>query len=133
MPTNRDIFLFCNACKAGLGAWWGKRWLAGLWKASFARHHINVKELATIRIAVKRWAHLWEGAKVFIFTDNGVSVSVCSKGTSRNRVLAKLVREIFWLLTRACCEPFVLHIPGKQNERADALSRLGVVASSDRT
>lgn len=128
VPTSRDVLVFCNACKFGLGAWWGGHWLTGLWQGAVAKRHINVKELTTVRVAVKRWAHLWKGARVFIHTDNQVSVSVCAKGHSRNPVLTKLVREIFWILSRHSCEVFVCHIPSVDNERADRLSRLGIVA-----
>lgn len=127
VPTVGEIFVFCDSSSFGMGAWWGSRWFSGIWDVKWRPRHINEKELMTIKMAARKWSEDWSGRKVTIFCDNSVAVSVCSKGTSRNPRLAKIMREIFWCLTRASCEVQVAHIQGLLNVRADALSRRGII------
>lgn len=125
VPTFREIHVFVDSCSYSWGVWWEDHWAAGLWSHKICQHHINWKELATIKLAAAKWAKLWSGARVFVHCDNCAAVAICTRGASRSAPLAKIMREIFWLISRENCELSVLHIPGKQNIVADALSRSG--------
>lgn len=124
IPVSRIIHLFCDASSTGFGAWWDDQWMAGRWNRAPAKRHINWKELATIKMAVRRWAPWWDGYSVVVHCDNRAAVSICSRGTSRSKPLARLMRDIFWSLSRASCDVVVRHIPGVDNVVADSLSRI---------
>lgn len=124
IPTDKDVHVFCDASSPGFGAWWLEEWFAGRWSSQTVKRHINWKELATIKMAVRKWAHRWSGCRVWIHCDNRAAVSICSKSSSRSPILARLMREIFRVLSYSSCEVHVQHIPGADNTIADSLSRL---------
>jgi hypothetical protein len=123
--------MFCDLSNFGLGTWWGPHWFSGVWDPKWRVRHINEKELAAVRIAIRKWGHLWAGNCVHFYVDNMVAVHVCMSGHSRNKRLAKIMRKIFWGLSRASCEATVSHIKGVENVRADTLSRALIDDSSE--
>jgi hypothetical protein len=131
VPSGRDVHVFCDSSSFGLGAWWDPHWFSGVWDPKWRVRHINEKELTVVRIAIRKWGHLWAGNRVHFHVDNMVAVHVCTSGRSRNKHLAKIMREIFWDLSKASCKTTVSHIKGVENVRADALSRALVDDSSE--
>ena len=72
----------------------------------------------------------WRNCKIICRSDNTQVVAGIDSGRSDNVVAMNLLRHIFWLSVLFNCHVVCIHIPGKQNVLADALSRL--VESGDK-
>ena len=86
--------------------------------------HINHKELLSVYLAACRWGHLWANSKVVIHTDSMVAQAILNKGTTRHKPVMQVLRNLFWLATMYNFDLTAMYIPGKENDRADAISRL---------
>lgn len=93
-------------------------------KPALSNEHINIKELATIQIAVAKYAPLKPGHHLIIYTDNSASCHMVNKGYSRNHVAASLLRDIAVSALSHDCTVTAYHIPGALNHIPDAISRL---------
>ena len=67
-----------------------------------------------------RWAPHFRDSRIYIFSDNSVTVNAINKGTSRNNT----IRSLFWLSACFTFQIVARHIPGINNDRTDAVSRL---------
>ena len=124
--NSTDLNLFTDASNAGFGGYWGHRWFAHGWPSAFQSHHINVKELFPIVIAVELWANEWENKCILFHTDNLSVVHVINKQSSKDKVIMQLLRR----LVVKCLKHNILfqaeHVPGLENSLADQLSRLKI-------
>ena len=115
-----------SAGSIGFGAVFGKRWLHGLWPASWKSYNIAVLELFPIVIAIHIWGSLMAAKCVLFFSDNAAVVDVINKQTSKDSMIMVLLRD----LVLSCLKHNILfqarHIPGLINSRADYLSRFQV-------
>lgn len=122
-----------DACLAGGGASFYQDWFYCNWAIDMqhiADYHINLKELYTVFLSAKRWAHYWVNKHIVVYTDNTTTMYMINKGTSRNQVAMSWLRELFWL---SACFNFHLtarYVPGKYNILSDAISRLDQLAIS---
>ena len=120
---------------------YGGDWLCAGWKCnltmSIDRHHhclpapaefvpenINIQELYPILMAIRRWGHKWRDKKVVCFSDNTHVVCALNKGKSVNSYAMDFLRQLFWLTALFNCQLVAVHIPGRENVIADALSRV---------
>ena len=120
-------YLTSDACTIGGGAVYNSDWFYVNWCIDFpgmAPEHINVKELCTIILAARRWAHLWSNKHIVIYTDNSCSMYSVNKGTSHNVKCMALLRELFWLSALHNFHITARHIPGVDNILSDYISRL---------
>ena len=74
-------------------------------------------------IALRSWATSWSGHTINIHCDNEAVVSVLKTGKTRDSHLATFSRNIFMVCAEFDVFIFVEHIPGKNNDKADLLSR----------
>ena len=74
-------------------------------------------------IALKVWREDWAGKKVKIFCDNSNACCAVQSGRSKDMFMQDCVREVFFECAVADIELLLLHRPGRQMQRADALSR----------
>lgn len=86
--------------------------------------HINHKELISVLFAARRWGHLWANSRVLIHTDSMVAKAILNKGTTKNKAVMQVLRELFWLAVSHNFDVTATYVPGKLNDRADAISRL---------
>ena len=86
-------------------------------------HSIAHLELLNIVVALKVWSSQWAGHRVRIWSDNTNACLAVQTGRSRDYFIQDCVREIFLYSAAADIELHVLHRPGVQLRRADALSR----------
>jgi hypothetical protein len=122
-----ETMAMVDACERGGGLVWGSDWRYVEWRFDFQsirECHINVKELAAIVLAVRRWGLAWRGCRVVIWTDNTTAMYAMNKGTSKNRVMMALLREVFWMSCVFDIEIQCRHIAGVENWEADCVSRL---------
>ena len=57
--------------------------------------HINIKETATVILSALRWGHLWKNKTVVVLTDNMTTKCILNKGSSKNKWLMSLLRNLF--------------------------------------
>ena len=81
-------------------------------------------EMLNILVALRIWRHKWQGRRIVIHYDNQVVVIVVNSGKTKDCVLAAITRNIVMLTAINDVNLKVVHIPGKENIVADALSRL---------
>ena len=131
-PTSRWVNVYTDASGRGGGMVWGQDWAFVDWDVDFpeaAESHINVKETLAIGLAVRKWAPQWTHASVVIHTDSITARAAINKGKSRSPLAMKMVREIFWWSSIFDFKIRAVHIQGKLNITADAVSRLHSPAS----
>ena len=137
----QEVSLEMDASGLGYGVVWGQDWLAGAWNGSLSsrrdRHdhyrpspdmdipdNINVQELFPMLEALWRWGPRWRDKKVVVYSDNTQAVAAINTGKSDNMVAMHIMRRVFWLTVLFNCHLVAVHIPGRSNVTADALSRL---------
>ncbi|XP_021363407.1 uncharacterized protein LOC110456774 [Mizuhopecten yessoensis] len=119
--------LYTDACNEGAGGHWGDSWFYCNWKMDYpnvAPLHINEKEVVAATLAVQNWAPQLANKRVYIFSDNAVTVACINKCTSRNNRIMQCLRYLFWLSVQFNFYLTARHIPGKHNTCADCVSRL---------
>ena len=100
------------------------KWFQGKWRAELGTSRsIAWLELFPIVVALVLWCHLLKGKRIVLRSDNDTVVKVLNKQSSKCPRIMKLVR----FLVLQCLKYNVLfcarHIPGTNNNIADALSR----------
>ena len=75
-------------------------------------------------LAAYRWAPFWRNKQVVVHSDNTVTVASLNKCTSRNKVIMKCLRSLFWLSAMYNFHLTSHFIPGVFNLAADSASRL---------
>ena len=139
--VHEQLVISMDASGSGFGVVTDNDWLAGAWKQNLDSiddthshlchapgdeipDNINVQELYPLVEAFWRWGTSWENCKILVMSDNTQVVSGLNTGRSANSVSMSLLRRIFWLSVLYNCHVVSVHVPGKVNVHADALSRL---------
>ena len=114
-----------DACLTGCGActdsWYYARRFPD--RILAAEHSIAHLELLNIVVAVKVWRWQWAGHRVRVWSDNANACIAVQTGRSRDDFMQECVRELFLYTAAHDIELHVLHRPGVELQRADALSR----------
>ena len=84
---------------------------------------IEWKEMIPIYAACYLCGHLWQGNHIIFNTDNETNVNIWSKQSFKCPKLMDIVRRLFLISARAQFQVKLVHIPGKLNPIAHALSR----------
>ena len=114
-----------DACLTGCGALVGNQH----YHEEFPRevqeqgHTIAHLEHLNIVVSLKMWAHQWQHHKVRIYSDNINACIAVQTGWSRDDFMQDCAREIILWCAMFDIDITVLHKPGVQLQRADALSR----------
>ncbi|CAC5425942.1 unnamed protein product [Mytilus coruscus] len=127
LNTDPVTSVYTDACKTGAGGVFGTDWFYVNWKEDFPfaqTLHINEQEAFAVALAAKRWAKCWQNKRVYIYCDNSSTVGCINNCTSKNKLLMSFLRELFWLSATNNFQLVAIHLPGKQNDMADAVSRL---------
>lgn len=90
----------------------------------FASEYINVKYFVVIFQAVFRWCNNFLNKKMIMYSDNASHVSWLNKVISRKPLIYLMFRILFWIFAIYNYAFSAQHLPGKQNNIADACSRL---------
>ena len=102
----------------------------GTWSLTLRSCHINLLELATVFIALKR-LNIPYGTHLRLHSDNATVVACLNKGgSSRSSPLNSWTVSILTLMSRKGLYITAFHVEGARNVLADALSR-GVPISSE--
>ena len=122
--ANPDTILTSDASGSwGCGAFSSSSWFQYQWPQSYQSHHITVKELLPIVIAAAIWGHSWENQSVLCRCDNEAVVHIINTGTSKDHNVMQLMRCLHFIAAHFNLLITAKHLPGINNEIADALSR----------
>ena len=113
----------------GRGQGWGaklngKEEARGYWRAHQLRHHITVLELKAVRFALETFRQQLRGRVIRLHEDNMGVVGILRKSASRDPVLMKEMRKVWWILAELDARIDVEYIRSADNVDADRLSRL---------
>ena len=75
-----------------------------------------------IVIAIKVWGHLWQDKVVLVSCDDQGAVIICELGRTRDQFLNRCLHTFWRQAAHYNIDIHVIHVPGKKNEIADALS-----------
>ena len=121
-----NVILFVDACLVGGGSLWeGETFSSFKWSDDVLSWGlaINELELFNVLIALRIWKDKLSGKTVRIWCDNSSSVRAMFSGKTHNTFMASCLRELWWI---SCTADIFLgcdHVPGKENDNADVLSR----------
>jgi hypothetical protein len=116
-----------DACNIGSGVAFKGDWHYTNWESDWPEAqnlHINHKETLSFLIAARRWGLQWANSTIFIHTDSQCAMAMINKGTTRNALVMKCLRELFWLSAIFNFQVKAVFIPGIKNDIPDAISRL---------
>ena len=115
-----------DACLTGCGAFTGDSFYAEEFPPGVvqAAHSIAHLELLNVIVAVKLWGEQWRGHSLQIKSDNMNACLAVQTGRSRDRYIQHCVRELFILTVTYNIDLRIMHWPGKDLVRADALSHM---------
>lgn len=116
-----------DACKSGDSAFLLDHWFYSSWLVDFPAmqlEHINIKELFTVVLALRRWGQNLRNKHIIVHSSNMATVTVLRSNTSRSNALMPLIREIFWHSVENNITLSSCYIPGNQNLLPDRISRL---------
>ena len=120
-PIAHEIEL--DACLQGLGARWGSHVFAFPLPLGYQDYNIAHLEMLNILVALRVWSTCWSKSRIRIACDNEAVVHVLGSGCTRDLTLAAIARNIQLQLATWDINLQVIHIPGKENQIADLLSR----------
>lgn len=133
--TNSDISLETDACQAGWGAAWGPKWAYDAWSPAERSDATRSKkvsmpwmELYAIVAAAKLWGRQWRGMKITFVGDCLGLIKALNRQYTRRPAMAALLRVLSNHAVECGFEWRCEWIAGKENVRADALSRLQIDA-----
>ena len=114
-----------DACLTGCGACTDSLYYAREFPAWVQQkeHTIAHLELLNIVVALKVWRRQWAGHRVCVWSDNANACIAVQTGRTKDYYMQDCIREIFLYTAAEDIELHVLHRPGVELQRADALSR----------
>ena len=115
----------------GFGGLFGGQWFQGTWPRQWSERGITFKEVYPILVAVQVWGPQLANRRLLCHTDNMAVMESLNSMTCRCPWTMEAIRMIVGLCLTHNILLRAAHIPGVQNELADALSRFqGVRFSS---
>ena len=117
------IHLFSDASGSfGCGAWWDQSWFQVAWTSDVQEWSIAQKELLPIVLAAMLWGKFWRGKAVLVHCDNQAVVEMVNSGYCRDQGMMQMIRCLFFILAFFEISMQTVHIPGRLNIGADAIS-----------
>lgn len=130
---DEEMELYTDACLAGMGARWGKKWFEARWTSKQleaaqrkSRMSMPFLEFTALVAAALTWGRAWTKKRITFRCDSeGVVNAIRLKSTS-DPLMCELLRELT-LCAIECNFAFqCVHVPGVLNVCADELSRVGM-------
>ena len=124
-PLQGNETLHIDACLTGMGGVWNENvYSTPIFGIPERFRNITNLEMINILVALRVWAEQWAHKKVLFRCDNLAVVQVIQTSRTRDQFLACCLRNIWLIVSVYDIELDILHISGKTNRVADALSRL---------
>ena len=109
----------------GLGAIWdNKFYSAPLPLATREIERITVYEMLNVLLALRVWGSKLSNKIVRLWCDNRAVVDIMTRRKTKDKHLGEILREVLMLQATYNINLEVCHIAGKNNDIADALSRV---------
>lgn len=121
--SSLELRLESDASGLGFAAILGSHWLQGRWPPSWHDHHITIKELLPIVLAIRVWGQLLQNHRILFLCDNMAVVYIINSQTSRDSNIMCLVRTLVVASMKFNIVFRAKHVPGTLNVIADSLSR----------
>jgi ribonuclease HI len=128
--TTPNATMTTDASPSGWGATWEQHdrepaYAWGAWSPLQRRMTSNIKELTAILLGLREWIRLLpSGSALIVRSDNTAAVFTLQRWRGGQNRIATL-RRIANLLSSRGISIRPVYLPGKQNETADELSRMG--------
>lgn len=120
-----DFDLFTDSAQTlGYGALCGKDWFYGEWPKAWKDLNITLLELYPIVIAIQLWGATFANKRIILHTDNMALTYIINKLSSPDKKIMALIRRFTLLALQHNILFRSVHIAGRENVLADALSRL---------
>ena len=124
--SSHQLCFWTDASDLGFGALFRDSWIMSQWKEGWGAHHINIRELFAIWVAIFTWGDQLKNLQILILTDSLSMAQVWSTGSCKDKVVMRILRALFLFCARRNINVLMKHIPGTTNLSADFLSRLQV-------
>ena len=122
--TGVDISIYTDASGSwGCGAVQDRLWLQLKWSPRLYHLNIAVKELIPVVLAAATFSTSWSGKMVQFVVDNEAVVLVLNPTTSKDIHMMHLIRLLAFFAAWHDFWFSAIHIPGRLNSQADAISR----------
>ena len=119
-----DLQVYSDASGSwGCAAFQHPHWLQLPWTYRLSHLNIAVKELIPVILAAACFGRQWAGKVVQFVVDNKAVVDVLQATFCKDVHMMRLVRLLVFLVGKHNFWFTAVHIPGKRNVVADALSR----------
>ena len=120
-----DIQFFTDSSAGvGFGGFFANQWFQDCWRGNVGQTlSIAWLEFFPILVAITLWGHLLKGKRIILRCDNKAVVAIINKQTSKCPKIMKMVRFFVLQCLKFNVTFYANHIPGKENNIADALSR----------
>lgn len=122
-----ETALYTDASLTAGAAYYNKDFLYACWEIDFpdiSDQCIYVKELCSVVLGFRRWAHLWSHRHIHVYTDNKATEWAIRRGLTRNKTANSLLKELLWTAARFNITVVPHYIESRANQIADALSRM---------
>ena len=119
--------VFTDSCSLAAEGFFDGDWFYLNWALDWpfvSQLHINSKEILQFIWQFVEWASAWRNKRIYIQSDNVVTVSTINRGTSRNPFLMSCLRHLFWLSATFNFHITARFIRGSKNTLADSISRM---------
>ncbi len=121
-----DLQLFTDASgEIGCGGFLQGRWFQEEWPVALKNRKMSIAwlEFFPLVVAIVLWGHLLKGKRIILRSDNEAVIAIINKQTSKCPLIMSLLRFFVLQCLKQNVSFTARHIPGKQNNVADALSR----------
>jgi hypothetical protein len=124
-PVDIGLLFYTDASGRSCAAAWNDDWFHYEFDDDDRMRipQIHHKEMFSIVMLCLTWGQRLQGKTILIYCDNEASVDSITAGRCDDPILMSMIRELFYIRARFSFQLKAVHIPGKRNTRADALSR----------
>ena len=117
------VYFFTDSSGLCCAGGWGDRWFCHVFEGDQAHWHISVKELFSAVAVCLTFGSELRGRIVVIECDNEASCEAINATRAFDPVMNSLVRELFFCTALHSFQVKAVHVPGRTNTLADALTR----------
>lgn len=136
--TSEELNLYTDASATiGYGGYFRGLWFSSSWSDELIPSlktlmkeedcvSIAFYELYPIVVASILWGEMWKKQRIIFLCDNSATVAILNKGRSKSPHIMPLMRRLTLIAAKNNFIFSSIHVPGRTNLIADALSRLQI-------